>query len=264
MRKYAILLVVINLIGFSCNLSAQNFSLGVKGGLSIPNLTGGGDATPLSEGYMSRTGPDFSIFGEYRISKLVSVSLGLEYSSQGGKKDKKDKNGNPQAFVDPQLTQLLANYGMDVHYFYADYKSVAKMNYLLVPVLAKFSWKLSNSRPLKFYFAVGPFAGLLLNAHQETSGSSIIYRNKDRATLPLPGFDVAQSFDAKIDIKDELRDFNFGINGFVGFSYGLSSTNSLFVEGGGNYGFISIQKDPDNGKNCTGAGVVSLGYAHSF
>jgi hypothetical protein len=38
----------------------------------------------------------------------------------------------------------------------------------------------------------------------------------------------------------------------------------VFIEGGGNYGFLTIQKDSANGKNNTGAGVVNLGYAYTF
>jgi hypothetical protein len=35
----------------------------------------------------------------------------------------------------------------------------------------------------------------------------------------------------------------------------------IFIEGGGNYGFLNIQKGTANGKNETGAGTVAVGYA---
>ena len=74
---------------FACfSTQAQNFSLGVKGGISIPNLTSGGsNETPLNTGYSSRLGPDFSIFGDFKFSNLFSIQPQIEYSSQGGKKD---------------------------------------------------------------------------------------------------------------------------------------------------------------------------------
>ncbi len=121
MRKSAFFLVATILLGFSITLSAQKYSIGLKGGFSIPNLTGAGTTTPLSAGYASRIGPDFGLYGEYHYSKKISVSLGLEYSSQGGQKDK------IQAFVPLGPLQAIAEmYGLS--YLYADFKSVAKMN----------------------------------------------------------------------------------------------------------------------------------------
>jgi len=194
------------------------------------------------------------MYGEYHYTKAFSVSLGVEYSSQGGQKDKF------QAFS-PTGMLVGAALQMGVNYFYADFKSVAKMNYLIVPILARYTWNLSNTVPVKVYASVGPFLGFLLNAHQVTSGSSIIYIDANH-TIPLS--QQAQSFDATTDIKDQLHTFNIGLSGFVGFSYNLTPKNSVFIEGGGNYGFLKIQKDPENGSNNTGAGVVNLGYAYTF
>ncbi len=70
------------------NANAQDVSLGVQGGISIPNLTAGGaGSTPLSTGYSSRSGPDFGIYADFKISGLFSIQPMLEYSAQGGKKD---------------------------------------------------------------------------------------------------------------------------------------------------------------------------------
>ncbi len=255
MKKSVIILMLISLLGFSFSLSAQNFSIGVKGGLNIPNLTGGDTHHPLSSGYESRFGATYGGYGEYQMSKHFSVSLGVEYSSQGGMKNK------IQAFVPVgALAPLAAMY--NVQYLYADYKSEAKMNYLLVPVLAKFSWNLFKSFPLKVYAAVGPFAGFMLNAHQITSGSSLVYADEAKTMLlPIP---AAIPFDANTDIKDQLHTFNIGIDCLVGFSYTLSHKSSVFVEGGGNYGFIALQKSKANGESYTGAGTVNFGYAHRF
>lgn len=254
MKKSVIILMVISLLGFTFSLSAQNFTIGVKGGLNIPNLTGGDTQHPLSSGYESRFGATYGGYGEYHMTKHFSVSIGAEYSSQGGVKDK------IQAFVPGDLAPFAAMFG--VEYLYADYKSEAKMNYLLVPIMARFNWNLFKSFPLKVYAAVGPFAGFMLNAHQYTSGSSLIYADEAK-TIPLP-LPAPIPFDATTDIKDDLHKFNVGINCLVGFSYTLSQKSSIFVEGGGNYGFISIQKDAANGQSYTGAGTVNFGYAHTF
>ena len=120
---------------------------------------------------------------------------------------------------------------------------------------------MSKKSPVKIYMALGPFVGYLINAKQVTSGSSLYYLDAEKKiALPLP----EQSFDAVTGIKSDLNKLNAGINGFVGISYSFDKKNALFIEGGGNYGFIPIQKGTVNGKNNTGAGVITLGYAYTF
>ena len=73
-----------------------------------------------------------------------------------------------------------------------------------------------------------------------------------------------QPFNATTNIKNDLNSFNVGIEGFVGISYRVNKTSAVFIEGGGNYGFMPIQKGTANGKNNTGAGVVTVGYAYTL
>ena len=247
MKKKSSFLLLAVAILFSSVSDAQNFAIGARGGISIPNLTAGGsESNPLNTGYKSRLGPDASLFGEYHFSSLFTIEAMLEYSSQGGKKT------GMQAFPNPQ--------GSTPPYLYANFNSEAKLNYLLVPVLAKFGWNLSKSSPLRIYVDAGPFAGFLLSAKQVTSGTSMIYAdpNGQEPASPSP-----QPFNASNDIKDQLNTFNFGVSGNVGIAYGFSKSH-IFIEGGGNYGFLNIQKGTANGKNNTGAGTVALGYAYTF
>ena len=65
------------------------------------------------------------------------------------------------------------------------------------------------------------------------------------------------------DIKDERQSTNFGIEGNVGMSFRFGA-NSIFVEGGGNYGFLNIQKGSQNDKNNTGAATAVIGYSYRF
>ena len=44
----------------------------------------------------------------------------------------------------------------------------------------------------------------------------------------------------------------------------ISKRAIFFIEGGGNYGFLNIQKGTDNGKNQIGAATVALGYGYTF
>ncbi len=255
MKKVQSFLLIGFAILFSNIINAQSFTLGARGGISIPNLSAkGSENNPLNTGYKSRLGPDAGIFGEYHLSHLFSIEAMLEFSSQGGKKD------GMQAFPTPADVAGMFPAGTAPQYLYANYKSEAKMNYLLIPVLAKFAWNLSSTSPVRIYVDAGPFAGFLLSAHQVTSGSSMIYAD-EKGQQPLS--QQSQSFDSTNNIKSQLNSFNFGISGNVGISYSFNRSN-IFIEGGGNYGFLNIQKGTANGKNNTGAGTVDIGYGYSF
>jgi hypothetical protein len=247
--------LIISMLAFlySGNLFAQNISIGARGGISIPNLTAGGSETnPLNTGYKSRLGGDAAVFAEFGLTPVFSIQPMIEYSSQGGKK------GGMQAFpTPPEYAPYFPQGAPD--YLYADFKSEAKMNYLLVSVLAKFGWNIQNS-PLRIYVDAGPFAGFLLSAHQVLNGFSIIYAAPKKQQPLSPG---PQSFDSTKNIKSDLNTFNFGVSGNIGIAYRFPNS-SIFLEGGGNYGFLNIQKGSANGKNHTGAGTVDVGYAYRF
>lgn len=61
-------------------------------------------------------------------------------------------------------------------------------------------------------------------------------------------------------ITRDLNPVNAGIQGDVGLSY-RHDRHRIFIEIGGNYGFIKMQKDKANGSNRIGAATVMLGYA---
>ncbi|MFB6457394.1 porin family protein [Chitinophaga sp. Hz27] len=251
LQRIPLLLATAMLLGVSAK--AQHIDLGVRAGLSIPKLSAGGSSTnPLNEGYSSRLGPDFAVLAEFHFSKLFSIQPMIEYSAQGGQ-----KNGF-QAFPTPAAVVAMLPAGQAPTYLYADFKSTAKINYLMVPVLAKFGWNLGKS-PLRLYVDAGPFVGFLLSAKQEVRGTSQWYLDPGK-TQPVPNV-PAQNMDANQDIKDQLNKANVGISGNVGLAYQFGK-NQLFIEGGGNYGFLNIQKGDANGKNNIGAGTVAIGYAY--
>ncbi len=256
MKRILSFLLLIGAIFFYIPSQAQTVTLGARGGISIPNLTtGGSEKNPLNSGYSSRLGPDFAVFADFALSPRFSIEPMVEYSSQGGK-----KNGF-QAMSVPNAMVPLFPPGQVPPYLYADYKSEAKLNYLMVPILAKVGWQLSrNQYGLRLYIDAGPFAGFLLSAKQVTSGSSIIYADAQKQQ-PLTA--SAQSFDSTTNIKDQLNTFNFGVSGNIGLAYRFSRS-SIFIEGGGNYGFLNIQKGTANGKNQTGAATVSIGYGYEI
>lgn len=228
--------------------------LGVKGGISIPNLQGGGSASQVSNGYKSIEGPYFGIFADFKVSKHFSIQPELNYSAQGGQ-----KNG-VQAIATSQLPAGLIPAGTppaDIPpYVYASYKSKARLNYLELPILAKYS--ISLGKAWKFLIDAGPYVGFLMSAHDITKDSSYVYADPGE-TQPLAPFKV--DFGGNQNIRPDIYKFNFGFQGGVGFEYHFKKCGYLYLEGGGNYGFLNIQKYTADGKNQTGAGTVALGYA---
>ena len=243
------------LIGI-CILSKQSFaqiSAGIKGGVSIPNLTTQ-SSNPLNTGYKSSLGPDAAIFGEYSISRLFSVEVDLEYSYQGGKKD-----GQQALPVTPDIAALFYP-NPAPQYLWADFNAEAKLTYLMIPVLGKFGFDLGSKGAFRVYVDAGPFVAFLLSAKTITKGASNVYADQAETMPLLLG---AISWDSVENIKTDLHSLNWGIAGNIGLMYRFGP-HSVFIEGGGNYGFINIQKDPANGQNHTGAAVARIGYAYTF
>jgi len=242
-------------------VDTPKFALGIRGGISIPNLSGGGSSAenPLNTGYSSRLGLDAGIFAEFRFSGLFSLQPMLEYSAQGGKKD------GLQAFPTPApLAAAFVAQGQPAPtYLYDNANSAAKINYLMLPILAKFGWNFSKT--IRFYVDAGPFLGYLVYAHQVVTNSGGFYLDP-KGTEPLSAFspDAPSNINSDTDIKDQLHDFNVGFEGNVGFAYklfnGNKETGYFFIEGGGDYGFLNIQKGTANGKNNIGAGTANIGY----
>lgn len=234
-------------------LNAQSLYLGIKGGYSLPELSGGNNE--ISKDWKSRSAFNFGISGFSELSKNLALQVEINYASQGGKKD------GIQPLSDGAIPGLPSG-----TVFYADFKNEAILNYLEIPVVVKYTFVRTHAQ--KFYIDAGPYFGYLLNARNKTSGSSYIYINKTGTMvmmpdpqnpgqyIPLP----SQSFDANTNITSDINRFNVGLNGGVGVGQTLGN-GDLFLDVKGYYGFLNIQKNAVNGKNNTGALVVSLGYA---
>jgi len=330
-RLLTLLCSVMALFSITFATAQSKVSIGVRGGATIPGFTGG-QGDPVSEGYSTALRMGAGIFAEFKISETFSIQPMLEYSQQGAK-----RNGM-QAMVatgsDPELAGAFSQVGQQMSeqmnqtfqqmlgpmapsvsvsvptpdYLYANAKRDAKMDYLMLPVLAKFGWNLGKASPWRVYVDAGPYIGLLLNAKNIVSINGSVYA--DKAGNPLiptsvitdaipsailqmipptmlptltSGADQAsQSLAAEMetnlsgtqDIKDQLHKLNWGLEGNVGLQYKINSRNKVFVEAGGNYGLMNIQKstgkDADgtkqylNGKNHIGAATVMVGYALSL
>ena len=234
-------------------LNAQAFYLGAKGGWSLPELSGGNNE--ISKGWKSRSAFNFGVLASDELTKKFALQIEVNYASQGGR-----KNG-----IQPLYDGAVPGLPTGVP-FYANFKSDAILNYIEVPVIAKYVFLQTHSQ--RFYIDAGPYAGYLLNARNKTSGTSSIFTDKNGTVLMIPNPQnpdqyiplPAQSFDANTNITSDINKFNFGINGGLGIGQNLGNGN-LFLDIKGYYGFLNIQKNPVNGKNNSGALVVSVGYA---
>jgi len=246
MRKYLFLYGVFLFLQIG-RATAQQIWVGFKGGLSIPNISGGNDE--LSKGYTSRLAANFGVLSEWQLHKRLSLQVEVNYAGQGGQR----KGMQPITNLPPELQALVP----PGQYLYANFKNKAILDYLELPVMAKYSW----GRRFPFYVNAGPYVGYLLHAKEKTSGTSAIYADAQGDPLPTPQPLPPQSFDATTDVTSSIRRWNVGITGGVGIAWAITPKNRLFFDARFEYGFINIQRYKQDGSNNTGNVLLSLGYA---
>jgi hypothetical protein len=254
MKNLIFYLLPAHLLFFGLTATAQNFSLGFQGGLRTSEFSSADpSAIKLDTKLDSRAGQQAAIFAEFGITKDLSLKPMIEYSSQGGKKL------GVQGFSTPDFIAAEYPAGQAPQVVYANYNSEIKLNYLMIPVLAKFHWK-SPELPFDFYVDGGPFIGFLLSASQVNNGRSQIYADASMQQAAPGG---PQSFNNSQNIKDQINPINVGIESSIGISYYFKSSR-LFIEGGANFGIRDVEKSDINGKNESSSTVVSIGYALLF
>ena len=146
---------------------------------------------------------------------------------------------------------------------YANYNNETALNYLEIPLLARYTFDLAGTLGLsRVYVDAGPYVGFLLSAKNTTGGMSSIYLDKSGTPLllppagqPLPPLD----FTASTDVKSDIQKLNTGITGGIGLARTFGP-GDLILDARGAYGLRDIQTDPKNGKNNTGSFVLAVGY----
>lgn len=224
--------------------SAGPLSVGLRAGSTIPDLrdNGGND---FSSGWSTRVGLLLGVSAEVGITPALSVEAELNYSQQGARKNEL------QAASLPDVPMTL----------YANFRNTAKLDYLEIPVLARF-----HTGPMRrFFLDLGPYAGLLLSAKNVTSGVSPVYVDESGTPFTVPpgdpeGVPLVADFGATTDNKSSLHDFNWGLQGGFGVEQPVGR-GKVSLEVRGELGLMNIQKYPaEDGKNSTGALVILLGY----
>jgi hypothetical protein len=233
--------------------NCQIIRFGVKGGLSLPNLSSSG-GSEVSKGYKTISGPDFGLVADYTMAKRVSIETGIRWSTQGGQ-----KSGLQTIPASPELEQYFPP-GSNVQFLYANFTSTVRLQYLMLPVLIKYSIALDKNGHWKLYGDGGIFGGLLITARASAAGTSKVYYDKDETNQ---AGSISVTFDSTGSIKNQLHKGNFGIEGNAGVLY-HSKSISYFMEVGGNYGFINLQKNTKNGINYTGALIFRIGLLYDL
>ncbi len=255
MKKVIPIFVLISLFLLMLQTSHAQVRLGIQGGLSVPNLSGGNNE--VSEGYTSRLAPNFGITAEFAITDNFSIEPEINFDGQGGQ-----RNGlQPVTNLPPDLPSPPSGY------YYANFKNMSILNYLEIPVLAKYTFGVSC---LKFDVNAGPYIGFLLNATENTSGTSSIYIDKNGTVLEMPDSSgelvpvPPQPFNASTDVTSSINKVNFGVAGGVGATVSVTSRASVSLDVRGLYGFTNVQKDPQDGTSHTGNLIISVGYSYEL
>jgi len=274
-----ILLVTFLLIS---QVSISQVKIGGKVGYSIGRLTDNSDNI-YTEDYESSSGVDIGVFVEYPVSEIFSLQMEVLYTQRGG-----ERNGMqpiPTAALGAfgsvdQLNYMLSLQGKDPvtdsNPMYADFNNVSDLNYIEIPILGKLGW----GETWRWYVEAGPYIGFIVNATQNTSGTSLItldaegrdplivfnpnYDPSDPSSGPLKVPVPPQSFDAETSTRSELNTYNFGFHAGTGIIRKLSDKHEVYAGFRGSWGARTIQKDKVYGETHIGGLVFSLGYAYTL
>ena len=287
MLKSSFVKVVMIFFIYLTSLCPAQTRIGGKVGVSLEKLSGSSDNI-YSQDYSSKSAIDFGFLAEFPISKEFSIQPEILLATRGGiRTGMQPIQPEPLAAalesngINMELLNLIivASGGeplSDENPLYADYTSEADLNYLEIPILAKFCW----GDEWRFFALGGPYFGYLLKSSQITSGTSQIYLDSDGnqpLQVPNPLYDPnnpenqpqfielpPRSFEAVTDTKDNLNSLNFGIHAGLGIAKRLGNKHEIFLDVRASYGLIPIQKDETFGQSKIGAVAFSFGYSYAL
>lgn len=239
-RLSIISFLLLLLIGFNAN---AQYELGIKGGANFCRYSD----QELKGDFKSRTGSDIGAYITFPVTEIFSWQVGLEYASMGARFTHFEQLTNSDGEV-PSLSQDQILYGT------VTYKTV--MNYLLLPVQAKFN--IYISRHLSAYIDAGPYIGHMLSAYQKISTEDTYYLD-NKSQQRISGQQVHQ----KVDVTDAFTSkIVLGFEGEAGIKYTLHRY-SFFAEGGCNFLFVHIGENGDNQAHPE-AITARIGVSYNF
>ena len=204
MKKVILSLAAVFAFGFA---NAQEVKFGAKLGgnlstasIDAPSVEGAAISVPDNK---SLVGFHVGGFAEIKLNDKFSVQPELLFSMEGSKFESSSAG---EMFGVPYSEST---------------ESTVKMNYLNIPVMAKYY------ATEKLFFVAGPQVGFLLSAKQDTD-----------YTFTMGGTTESGSEDG-VDVKDDFKSVNFSL----GFGGGYYFTENIFAEARYNVGLSNIAEE---------------------
>lgn len=186
-------------IGFSAN-AQQEVKYGPKAGVNFATVSNVENSKMLTGFYVGAV-------AEIKFNDKFSVQPELVYSAQGVK----------QEFSETFMGVTMS------------YKNTTKLDYINIPILAKY-YIVEG-----FSVEAGPQFSFLVKAEDKSEGQ-------------------------KEDIKKYTNSFDFGIG--AGLAYDLA--NGFFANARYNFGLSDIAKEKENGSKSVKNGVIQVGVGYKF
>ncbi|MCL6220220.1 porin family protein [Zunongwangia pacifica] len=185
-----IFIMMMTSLYFPLKMSAQenipNFSYGIKAGLNLANINSSN--FPLEEFTKNRLGFHGGLVFEYRFHQFFALGAEVLYSQQGVKSESDYIEIEPPGELGINQVNNSSNESL--------ISSTGKYDYLNIPLVAKVYFFKG------LFVSAGPQLSILLSAKDEFSDSDI-----------------------EVDVKEEIDNFDFGLN----FGVGFQSSIGLFV-----------------------------------
>jgi len=224
----AVMVAAVSLIAANAFAQDHQFRLGVTAGLESSKLSSSGSewGMTIRADTDSKAGFKFGIVGEYSFNENFAVAPELVFTQRGGKRERSSSGGDWQG----------NSYS---------YKSSININYLQIPINAKFSYPINED--FKMFGFAGPYFAFAL------SGKTTNEMNW------TDDYGERRSEKTENDLMDEIKRLDFGLNFGAGAEY-----KNIFVrvqyDLGGN-----IVKDAKGDENASNRNFgVSVGYMFNF
>ncbi|HSD13018.1 MAG TPA: porin family protein [Flavobacterium sp.] len=213
MKKVILSLAAVFAFGFA-NAQDSKMRFGAKAGLNIANLTGDVENTS------ALIGAHVGGFMEYKLNEKFAIQPELLFSMQGAKSEYSSADADGVFAVE----------------------STAKLNYLNLPIMAKYYVAKG------FSVEAGPQIGFLLSAKQKTDVTGTDF---------FTGETFSESTDT--DVKEWTNSIDFGFN--LGAGYDFTDNISAGVRY--NFGLSNVDDYPDS-TDTVKNGVLSVSAAYKF
>lgn len=222
MKKTFFSVLSIAFLGIFTTLHAQ---VGIKAGVNLSTIVEENEEVSKEDfDNKSIVGPVLGLTFDLSVNDVFSIQPEVYYSQSGGK----------------NTYNVLGSVS----------KSVYRINYIEVPILAKLKFGNSGGEGVGFYVAAGPWAGFALNGKYEFTtevDGDIIFQNKEDFTF---------------DDEDNAKRLNYGLSGAAGLMFGQLAIDLRY-----NYGINNlIDNDEDNNNDNkpilqTRGLALTLGYS---